>query len=103
MERVRTSPTVFISYSHDSEEHRARVLDLAQKLRGDGVDAVIDRYVNGSPPQGWVLWMERQIEQAKFVLIVCTPTYKRRYEDQEPSGKGLGATWEAILTRQELY
>jgi hypothetical protein len=35
---------VFISYSHDDEVHKARVLDLANRLREDGVDAVIDQY-----------------------------------------------------------
>ena len=32
-------PKVFISYSHDSPEHSARVLEFANALRGHGVDA----------------------------------------------------------------
>jgi hypothetical protein len=47
--------------------------------------------------------MERQIEQADFILIVCTAAYLRRYRGEEQPGKGLGATWEAVLSRQELY
>lgn len=97
------TPAVFISYTHDSKEHRQRVLELAQRLRADGADCMLDRFVNGSPPEGWPLWMERQIQRADFVLVVCTATYLRRYRGEEQPGKGLGGTWEAVLTRQELY
>jgi SEFIR domain len=97
------NPAVFISYTHDSEEHRQRVLELAQRLRADGADSMVDRFVNGSPPEGWPLWMERQIQRADFVLVVCTATYLRRYRGEEQPGKGLGGVWEAVLTRQELY
>lgn len=79
------------------------MLELAEQLRGDDIECMIDRYVNGSPQEGWPLWMERQIEQAEFVLVVCTPIYMRRYRGTEVTGKGLGTTWEAILTRQDLY
>jgi hypothetical protein len=37
------APRVFIGYSHDSEAHRDRVLDLADRLRADHVDAWIDQ------------------------------------------------------------
>jgi len=46
-------PKVFISYSHDSDEHRERVLSLAERLRADGIETLLDQYVNGSPPQRW--------------------------------------------------
>ncbi len=29
---------VFISYSHDSEAHRERVLGLSERLRADGIE-----------------------------------------------------------------
>ena len=38
-------PKVLISYSHDSPEHEQRVLELANRLRSDGVDCTIDQYV----------------------------------------------------------
>jgi hypothetical protein len=37
-------PKVFISYSHDSQEHKKWVLDLATRLRNNGVDAIIDQW-----------------------------------------------------------
>jgi hypothetical protein len=64
-------PKVFISYSHDSAEHQARVLGLADRLRADGVAAEVDQY-EAAPPEGWPLWCEQQIEAADFVLMVCT-------------------------------
>lgn len=35
-------PRVFISYSHDSVEHKAFVLQLANRLRADGLDCQLD-------------------------------------------------------------
>lgn len=94
---------IFISYTHDSKEHKDQVLSLAQQLRSDGLLSVIDRYINGHPPEGWPLWMERQLSKADFVLIVCSPTYHRRYRGEEIPGHGLGGMWESALTRQALY
>jgi hypothetical protein len=94
---------VFISYSHDSEEHKERVLELAQRLRADGLLSILDQFLNGHPAEGWPLWMERQIRCADFVLLVCTPTYCRRFMDEELPGKGLGSGWEAVIARLELY
>ena len=34
---------VFISYSHDTELHKSRILDFANRLREDGVDAILIR------------------------------------------------------------
>lgn len=80
---------VFISYSHDTAVHQKRVLDLADRLRADGIDAEIDQY-NMAPPEGWALWCERQIEAADAVLMVCTETYHRRVRGEEAPGQGRG-------------
>ena len=66
---------VFISYSHDSDEHRTFVRELSDRLRNEGLDCLIDQYINGFPEEGWQRWMENQIEAADFVLLVCTETY----------------------------
>jgi tetratricopeptide (TPR) repeat protein len=95
-------PKVFISYSHDSPEHKDRVLALANRLRQDGVDATIDRY-EASPPEGWPMWMERQVRESDFVLVVCTDVYLKRAQGKEEPGKGHGARWESVLTYQQIY
>ena len=93
---------VFISYSHDTAEHRAFVLALANRLRGGGLDCQIDQCVPGFPPEGWQRWMETQVERADFVLIVCTPIYLQRYRGQAPDG-GRGVNFEGVVISQMLY
>lgn len=95
-------PKVFISYSHDSDEHKDRVLALANRLRLGGIDATIDRY-EASPPEGWPMWMERLVRDSDFVLIVCTDVYLKRAQGKEEPGKGHGARWECVLTYQQIY
>ena len=95
-------PRVFISYSHDSEAHAQRVLELANRLRSDYIDAWIDQYET-APSLGWPRWMEDQVEQADFVLCVCTETYRRRFDQKETPDRGIGVTWEGALVRIGLY
>ena len=97
-----TPPTVFISYTHDSLEHKDAILVLSERLRQEGVDCVIDQYEQ-APAEGWPSWCERQVEQADFVLVACTETYLRRFKKEEVPGKGLGGTWEGHVITQELY
>jgi hypothetical protein len=94
---------VFISYSHDSDEHRELVLGLSERLRKDGIKTLLDQYVNGTPPEGWPRWMLNQLDAADFVLVVCTETYHRRFRGHEVPGKGKGVNWEGMLITQELY
>jgi hypothetical protein len=96
------SPTVFISYSHDSPAHSARVLAFADRLRADDVDARLDRYEPG-PSTGWPLWSEQWIVEADFVIIVCTETYKARFNQDAEPRTGRGVKWEGALVRQMLY
>jgi tetratricopeptide (TPR) repeat protein len=95
-------PRVFLSYSHDSFEHAARVLALAQQLRRDGVDSRIDQF-EAFPPQGWPQWCAREILDARYVLLVCTETYRRRFFGYEQAGVGRGVKWEANIVQNILY
>src|SRR6185437_3587298 len=54
------APRVFISYAHDSDDHRELVRDLWVFLCAHGVDARIDR-VAAEQREDWTLWMERQV------------------------------------------
>ncbi len=76
---------VFISYSHDSQEHMDRVLALSDRLRREGIDCRIDQDEQ-SPPEGWPQWCGRQVEQSGFVLVACTQTYLRRFKGEEEAG-----------------
>ncbi|MEO1086717.1 MAG: toll/interleukin-1 receptor domain-containing protein, partial [Acidobacteriota bacterium] len=96
-------PVVFVSYSHDSTEHRKKVLGLAQRLRVDGIDVVLDEFVDGTPEQGWPRWMLDELDRADFVLVVCTETYYRRFRGHEEPGRGRGVDWEGAIITNELY
>ncbi len=67
-------PKAFISYSHDSTEHKKWVLDLATSLRSSGVDAVIDQW-DLRPGDDLAHFMETQLTAADRVLMVCTDKY----------------------------
>jgi eukaryotic-like serine/threonine-protein kinase len=95
-------PKVFISYSHDSSEHQDIVLKLADHLRQEGIDTLLDQY-EPAPPDGWPMWMDREIQKADFVVMVCTETYLRRVEGRENPGKGRGVLWEVKLFYNSLY
>lgn len=41
---VLPTPRIFLSYSWTSEEHVQWVLELAERLRADSVDAVLDQW-----------------------------------------------------------
>lgn len=96
------SAKVLISYSHDSPAHEQRVLVVADRLRRDGVDAMLDQYEQ-FPSGGWIQWMKDQISDADFVLVICTETYRRRADGREAPGVGLGATYESQILQQILY
>jgi hypothetical protein len=95
-------PKVFVSYSHDSDAHRDRVLALADRLRAEGIDARLDRYVE-NPSEGWPGWMQRQLVECDFGVLVCTPTYRRRFDREDAEEAGKGAKWEGMIAQQLLY
>jgi tetratricopeptide (TPR) repeat protein len=86
------APKVFISYSHDSLEHRDRVWALSNRLRRGGIDCQIDQYEE-SPEKGWPQWCDDQIEEAE-------PLYQRALAIWE---KALGPDHPDVATALENY
>lgn len=80
------SPNVFLSYSWDDDAHKKWVKDIATRLRGDGVNVILDRW-NVAPGGQLPEFMERSVRENDFVLIVCTPKYKDR-SDNRSGGVG---------------
>ena len=100
---MHQTPRVFISYSHDSDEHREWVARLSERLRSDGIATNLDAYVNGTPAEGWPRWMLDQLDEADRVLLICTETYYRRFRGHEAPGRGRGVDWEGAVISQEIY
>lgn len=96
-------PRVFISYRHE-DTNRPLVRQFADKLRKDSIDCHLDQYDEIPPPdEGWPEWMVRQIEQADYVVVVCTEGYYRSFRKMNGPGVGCGAVWEGAVITQELY
>lgn len=89
-------PRVFISYSHDSAEHKEWVLDFATTLRNRGVDAVLDQW-DLKPGDDLPHFMETQLEVADYVLMVCT----EKYVEKANAGEG-GVGYEKMIMTSSL-
>lgn len=90
-------PRAFISYSWDSEEHKQWVRDLAAKLRQDGVDVMLDQW-GVAPGDQLPEFMERSLRENDFILIICTPQYKKK-SDERIGGVG----YEGHIMTAELF
>lgn len=90
-------PRVFISYSWEDEEHIEWTKRLANCLIENGVDTHIDQYdleLGDRLPQ----FMEQEITNADYVLIICTPSYKEKANNRK-SGVG----YEGHIIAGELF
>lgn len=67
-------PTVFVSYSHDDEAHKDWVLQLATRLRSNGVNILLDRW-NLKLGQDLAAFMERGLSASNRILCICSETY----------------------------
>ena len=90
------NPKVFISYSHDSEDHREWVKKLAINLRKHGVDAILDQFhleLGGDLR----FFIEEGLNKSKMVLCICSSNYV------EKSNSGSGGTgYESMIISSSL-
>ena len=91
------SKILFISYSHDSEAHKAWVKKFANDLENLGDFEVL---LDQNMPKGFPLtrFMEKGMTSADKVLVIGTPMYKSKAE----SGKGV-AFEESIISTELLH
>jgi hypothetical protein len=90
------SPNVFVSYSHDSPEHKNWVCDFAELLVVAGVDAVLDQW-HLRPGQDIVSFMNHGLARADRVLLICTESYVEKSE----TGTG-GVGYERLIVSSEI-
>ena len=87
--------TLFISYSHDSKEHKAWVKQFADDLSmAGGFEVLLDQNL----PKGalFTRFMELGISGADKVLVIGTPGYKRK------AVSGNGVAFEEAIIGSEL-
>ena len=91
------APKVFISYSHDNDEHKSWVLKLATDLRQHmGVDVILDQWdlrVGGDLS----LFMEQGLGDASLVLCICSEQYV-----QKANAGVRGAGYEKMIMVQSM-
>ncbi len=91
-----TPLTIFISYSHDSPDHKRWVAELATRLMANGVNVLLDQWelrFGDDVPK----FMERSVQEADRVLMVCTEPYVRKADE----GEG-GVGYEAMIVTASL-
>ncbi len=62
------------------------------------MDCWIDQY-EPFPEEGWFRWMDKQIENAQFVLVVCSEIYNESYKGEGSRGVG----WEGCIIDAAIY
>lgn len=70
-------PKAFISYSHDTQEHKKWVLELATRLRNNGIDAILDQF-ELQPGADLPHFMETHLSTSDKVIMVCTENPKTK-------------------------
>ncbi|HJS15910.1 MAG TPA: toll/interleukin-1 receptor domain-containing protein, partial [Rheinheimera sp.] len=60
-------PSVLVSYSWDSEDHKTWVREISQRLRLNGVDVKLDQW-HVQPGQSLTQFMEREIVECDHVI-----------------------------------
>lgn len=89
-------PQVFISYSHDSENHQNWVIQLATRLRSNGVNAILDIW-NTKLGSDLASFMEQGLSKSQRVICICSDNYLIKAN----AGMG-GAGYEKQIMTSEL-
>lgn len=90
------NPTAFISYSHDTPEHKNWVLKLANRLINNGVIVIFDQH-NLKLGSDLPIYMEKGLSIENRVICICS----ERYTEKANKGEG-GVGYEKMIMTGEL-
>lgn len=94
---MKSTPNVFISYSHDNDDHKDWVYKLACKLVENGVNTILDQW-DVQLGSNLIAFMEKGLSNSDRVLIICTDNYNKK------SNGGMGGVgYEKIILTGELF
>ena len=88
---------VFISYAWTDEAYKQKVLELATKLRKNGIDIILDIW-DLHAGEDRFLFMEKSVAEADKVLILCNKVYKDKADNRNG-----GAGQETMIIAPEVY
>ncbi len=94
---MKDKPRVFISYSHDSEEHKKWVATLATQLAESNLDVTLDQW-NLHYGGDIARFMEIGIREADRVVMICSDRYVEKANQRI---KGVG--YEGMIVTAELF
>ncbi len=78
---------VFISYSHEGDEHKTKVIEFTNHLRKLGFNAKCDFFLKQQETSiDFDEMMLDQISRSDKIILVLTEEYKRRADDTKQSG-----------------
>jgi TIR domain len=96
------SPTAFISYSHDSPEHKEWVRSFAEDLRHNGIEVILDAWhlnLGDELPK----FMEQGIAHCDYTLLICSATYVAKANARAGGvGYETGIVTSQLLTRAQI-
>jgi hypothetical protein len=78
-------PRVFVSYAHESADHKAKVRLFCQFLASCGVDVRFDQEALDQR-RNWNDWTTTQILRSDFVIVIASPTYRRISDGMDTPG-----------------
>ena len=75
--------SVFVSYRHESTEHVQWVENLAARLENDtSLEFILDRW-DLRPGDDVAAYTEHKVEESRWIVVICTPEYKNRFDSRE--------------------
>ncbi len=92
-------PRAFISYSWTSPEHINRVVSLAERLVGDGVDVVLDQW-DLKEGHDKIVFMEKMVTDTTVNKVIVVSD--RRYAEKADGREG-GVGTESQIISKEVY
>ena len=88
---------VFISYAWSNDAYQEKVINLATKLRNDGIDVILDKWDLHTGADRFS-FMEKSVSESDKVLILCNKVYKEKADNRYG-----GAGQETMIIAPEVY
>lgn len=80
-DETKKMPNCFVSYAWGNEDHERWVRAMAKDLENAGIEVILDQKDNPQIGANVSRFISR-IEQSDFVIVIGTPLYKQKYENE---------------------